>query len=230
MTIELFAQLVKQAILQQDELSVPGLGRFFAEFVPASFSDKGHSINPPYRSLSFTTFSEGEQMTSNPFEGVSDEDVAEVVAEICRSLRSEGSLALPGLGKLCVSTAGSVFFVADFDLDIFPEGFGLQTISLKSHPQAHQDALPTDDHILVEPVIEVEPEPSPDPVSEPEPAAESAAPVAQTPSGKRFGRAILALVVVFILGLVFLRIAAILAPDFVDSILYTPEQLELLGK
>ena len=45
--------MVRDLVLQQDKVVVPGLGVFIAEFVPASFSDRGYTLNPPYRKLSF---------------------------------------------------------------------------------------------------------------------------------------------------------------------------------
>ena len=38
--------MVKEVILDRDRVVLPGLGTFVAEMVPASFSDKGYTINP----------------------------------------------------------------------------------------------------------------------------------------------------------------------------------------
>ena len=45
--------MVKELILDDDKVVLPGLGCFVAEIVPAYFSDKGYTINPPYRKLYF---------------------------------------------------------------------------------------------------------------------------------------------------------------------------------
>ena len=45
--------MIGELILDHDELSLPGLGTFVAEEVPAAFSDRGYTVNPPYRKLSF---------------------------------------------------------------------------------------------------------------------------------------------------------------------------------
>ena len=53
MDIDLFSEIVKGLILDNDEVTLPGLGTFVSEVVPSTFSDKGYTINPPYRRLSF---------------------------------------------------------------------------------------------------------------------------------------------------------------------------------
>ena len=53
MDIDLLSKMLKELILDKDEVSLPGIGSFVAELVPSTFSDKGYTINPPYRRLYF---------------------------------------------------------------------------------------------------------------------------------------------------------------------------------
>ena len=53
MDIDLLSKMVKELILDNDRVVLPGLGCFVAEIVPSTFSDKGYTINPPYRRLYF---------------------------------------------------------------------------------------------------------------------------------------------------------------------------------
>ena len=53
MDIDLFSGIVKDLLLDNDEVTLPGLGTFVSELMPSTFSDKGYTINPPYRRLSF---------------------------------------------------------------------------------------------------------------------------------------------------------------------------------
>ena len=53
MDIDLLSKMVKELILDDDKVVLPGLGSFVAEVVPSTFSDKGYTINPPYRRLFF---------------------------------------------------------------------------------------------------------------------------------------------------------------------------------
>jgi hypothetical protein len=54
MDIDLLAKMVRETILDHDAVTLPGIGSFMAEIVPSSFSDKGYTINPPYRRLVFS--------------------------------------------------------------------------------------------------------------------------------------------------------------------------------
>ena len=47
MDIDLLSKIVKELILDNDEVALPGIGSFIAEIVPSVFSDKGYTINPP---------------------------------------------------------------------------------------------------------------------------------------------------------------------------------------
>ena len=54
MDIDLLSKIVKEIVLDNDSVTLPGIGSFLAEIVPSSFSDKGYTINPPYRRVYFT--------------------------------------------------------------------------------------------------------------------------------------------------------------------------------
>ena len=44
MDIDLLSTMVKEVMMNHDSVTLPGLGSFMAELVPASFSDKGYTI------------------------------------------------------------------------------------------------------------------------------------------------------------------------------------------
>ena len=44
MDIDLFSDIVKDLILDNDEVTLPGLGTFVSELMPSTFSDKGYTI------------------------------------------------------------------------------------------------------------------------------------------------------------------------------------------
>ena len=52
MNVDLLSQIVYDLILGNDRVTLPGVGTFVAEMVPATFTDRGYTINPPYRKLS----------------------------------------------------------------------------------------------------------------------------------------------------------------------------------
>ena len=140
MDIDLLSKMVRELILDNDKVFLPGLGAFVAEVVPSSFSDKGYTVNPPYRRLSFRTKAEPDSLLADLYaasNGV-DAEVAERIvgtftSEMREVLKSKKVVVFPGLGRLRATKENNFFFVADEDLDIYPEGFGLEPVSLKSH-------------------------------------------------------------------------------------------------
>ena len=49
MDIDLLAKMVKEVVMDHDVVTLPGVGSFVAELVPATFADRGYTILPPYR-------------------------------------------------------------------------------------------------------------------------------------------------------------------------------------
>ena len=270
--------MVGELIVGHDQVGLPGVGTFVAEMVPASFSDKGFTINPPYRRLSFYPRNLEDSLlidfyaSSNrlPRESAATY-ITQFLSEMKAVLEERKSITLPGLGRLRATRENTLFFVPEEGLDIFPGGIGLRPVSLKSHVTQPDDPVVIHVPLPVpqpEPVPTQEPQPEPDPMPapEPSPAEEIPDPVrieegtdredgvavpAQEPeqsgggvsadaspdngSGstgrKRFrwwipvvatlGAAAVALAVFLILAHV--------APDFIDSILYTPEELRIIN-
>ena len=199
MDIDLLSKMVKELILDNDKVVLPGLGSFVAEVVPSTFSDKGYTINPPYRKLYFRAKpDEGSVLTefysaSNGIDmEMADKIIRDFVSELKNVLFSRKMVVFPGLGRLRATKENAVFFIADEDLDIYPEGFALEPISLKTHVETREEVAVVMEELkqIVEepapvveeipdvvedaPIVEEEIEtPVSDPVVEPEPVAES---------------------------------------------------------
>lgn len=291
MDIDLLSKMVKELILDNDEVSLPGVGSFVAELVPSSFSDKGYTINPPYKRLSFRKKADVSDnvlidfyaKSNNVDRATASKIVIDFLSEMQKVLELRKSIVFPGLGKLRATKENIFFFVADEDLDIYPEGFGLEPISLKTHEEtpaevsatiaALQDILnpeetesQSDSELQPEQQAtaeesghqsenesqhdeesEQENEPQQEPESESDRVEETTEPVTpiqpetepeqpRTEPAKKSRKgwkaliwtavAIAALAVTFIVGFVIL---AHIAPDFIDSILYTQEELEIIN-
>lgn len=182
MDIDLLSKMVKELILDQDRVVLPGLGSFVAEVVPSTFSDKGYTINPPYRRLFFRSKpDEGDDLTSfyassnNVELDLADRIIKEFISELKSVLHEKKTVVFPGLGRLRATKENHVFFVADESLDIYPAGFGLEPISLKTHQETAEEVAAAVEGLktlLKEPApapVPVE-KPVPQPVSAPEPA------------------------------------------------------------
>lgn len=177
MDIDLLSKMVKELILDRDEVTLPGVGTFVTETVPASFSDKGYTINPPYRKLSFRQRQNSEDnslialyIKSNG--GVDPKQAEKIVTDFLQEmkevLKQKKNIVFPGLGRLRSTKENNFFFVADEDLDIYPGGFGLEPISLKTHQETPEEVSDAIKKLKEEIIPEPEPVAEPEPVEEPE--------------------------------------------------------------
>lgn len=324
MDIELLSKMVKELILDNDKVVLPGLGSFVAEIVPSTFSDKGYTINPPYRRLYFRSKpDEGEALAefyakSNGVElQVAERIIRDFLVELKEVLHVKKTVVFPELGRLRATKENNIFFVADENLDIYPDGFGLEPVSLKTHQEtreevraavgglkslleaqpavegkqpeteeiqavteedkqpeveeiqaAAEEILPVEEYVeepaavqkttpeepevqmepspepepQPEPVQEAEPEPQPEPQPAPkpepeplpEPQPEKAAPkteepAPEKPARKPFLKALLVTLATAAVLLVAFAAVGRLCPELLDSLLYTPEELEILN-
>lgn len=146
MDIDLLSKMVKELILDNDRVVLPGLGCFVAEIVPSTFSDKGYTINPPYRRLYFRSKpDQGDELArfyaaSNDVAlGIADRIITDFIADLKGVLHQKKTIIFPGLGRLRATKENNIFFVADEDLDIYPDGFGLEPVSLKTNQETPQE-------------------------------------------------------------------------------------------
>ena len=302
MDIDLLSKMVKELILDNDKVCLPGMGCFVAEVVPSVFSDRGYTINPPYRRLSFRTNAPEDSLLADFYakangieSSVAEQILRDFISELKNILTVRKNVVFPGLGRMRATRENNFFFVADEDLEIFPDGFGLEPVSLKTHQASREDFVSAAGELksmidagstgFADPVGPVEPVDSSDsgleddasavsdsevpaedaggaeaeavaPEDEPEisrdnsdPAAsednsESAAsepnsetsgdssPQAADKKKHGAGRIVLAAALIAagiaVLLLVVYLLLAYLCPDFINSILYDAEELEVL--
>ena len=285
MDIELLSRMVAELIVKNDSVGLPGMGSFVAEIVPASFSDRGYSITPPYRKLSFRGGYPTDSLLVDYYaksNGTDKEEarstITDYVIQMKSVLKERKTIIFPGLGKLRATKDNTFFFVPDENLDIYPDGITLQPISLKTHSVSSeelaravssiseliaaqpkpaettqlsdsQDTAEVDQPAAEQPAAEhpasdpqpevgVQPGPSEQPVLSDQPAqpAQAEQPAATTidpepDNGKSKRWWIWPLVV---LGLVIVALAVFMilgrtAPDLIDPLLYTPEELRIIN-
>lgn len=289
MDITLFSKIIRDLILDNDEVNLPGLGTFVSESMPSTFSDKGYTINPPYRRLVFRqrkgdgrllvehcskVLGESLERTEYELEGF--------ISELRNTLESKKVAVFPGLGRLRATRENAFFFIADEDLEIYKYGFGLEPVSLKTHEETPEEVSAAVDELekivrtepeevsgsapdpsvppvaaevpVPEPVAEV-PEPEPEPAEEvpgqasaavasgSEPAgdvpppsvgpASSKAPTQRRRTSRNPWKTAWIILACTIATAVLLLAAFIIlsrvAPGFVDSLLYSPEELQIIN-
>ena len=244
MDIDLLAKMIKEVMLQNDSVTLPGVGSFVAELVPASFSDKGYTLNPPYRRLYFIPRQGEDKLLAALYassNGVSEQDAEQIITDFLHEMRemllSRRVMVFPGLGRLRATRENHIFFVADEDLDIYPAGYGLEPISLKTHVETEaqvEAAVASLAKAMEEVPEEPEPEePEPEPV-EPEPTEPEPEPVATEPERRKFRipgvlwKVLLGVLAVAAALLIALAVAGRVAPEWIDYYLDSPEELEII--
>lgn len=138
MNIDLLSKMVKDLILDNDRVCLPGLGSFVAESVPASFSDDGYAIRPPYRKLYFRRNVSEDALLTGAYSrvfgvsaGNAEAELREFILEMKAVLDRQKVIIFPGLGKLRATQENNYFFVTDDDIDICPEYNRLEALPLK---------------------------------------------------------------------------------------------------
>ena len=141
MDVDLLSRMISELVVDHDRVGLPGVGTFYADVVPSTFSDRGYTINPPYRRLSFLPNAAENDLLVNFYSDVNGipaevarEYLTQFLSELAAVLRKRKSIMLPGLGRLRATKENNFFFVPDEKLDIYPEAFGLESVSLKTLP------------------------------------------------------------------------------------------------
>ena len=183
MDVALLSTMISELITDHDMVGLPGLGTFVAEVVPATFSDKGYTINPPYRRLSFHPSRSEDTLLIDFYaasNGISKEAAAlylkQFLSEMKTVLKERKTISLPGLGRLRATVENNFFFVPDPDLDIYPDGFGLEPLSLKAmiEPEPVEiPIVPSSPETVSATVAETAPETAATPAAEEIPALET---------------------------------------------------------
>lgn len=247
MDIDLLSKMVKELILDQDRVILPGLGSFVAEIVPSTFSDKGYTINPPYRRLYFRAKPDtGDDLvkfyasSNNVKPEMAERIIVDFISELKSVLYEKKTVVFPGLGRLRATKENHLFFVADENLDIYPEGFGLEPISLKTHHETPEQVTAVVEDLksfITMPESMPEPESIPEPVLESipeqvsEPVTEVVPEQISVPAPKKDRKVLWVCVAVLsVIALMFLGLAVLgrVCPDVVDPLLYSPEDLKIV--
>lgn len=239
--VEIFAACLKELLLENDTVTVPGLGSFITRQMPASFSDRGRTINPPYRKLSFRASEQGDAVlfkeriaTLLPAGTDPAAWLQSFVKEFKEELEKAKRVDLVSLGTMRATAQNDYFFVASDDLDIFPEAMGLEAVTIKSSQLMEEEPQAED-----VPEKEEEPVQEPETTAEPQPAADAPKVAATTAEKPRHRLKWWAILLIVLAALLLLLILSVIFKDvlpwgtavdnFINHLLYTEEELRILN-
>lgn len=261
MDYQLLSRMLSELLRENDSVSVPCLGTFVAADVPASFSDRGFTINPPYRKVSFVSGESQDTLLISLYSKVNDisyDDATAILAPFLsdahEALVKDGLLKLPGFGKLRLTRSGTPLFIPDAEFESSLDTFALVPVSLKNLPSPTYEGLGSGAAVEMgvipadmEPVelVEEVPEEVVSPPAEEATAADETSAAGGVPAnqvqvevdenpvrrsgGRRFLVALIWIVVVLFVALAAFAALGRIAPDYVDSFLYTPEELRIIN-
>ena len=259
MDISQFSKCLKDMVRTHDEIVVPGLGSFTAQNIPASVEEDGTPV-PPYRKIAYIPAEKEDDGTFLRFlakylpEGSDAEgELRDFIQDFCGEMEQKHTVTLEGLGEMKATGHKIYYFVPDTSFFQYPDVPGQESVGTllpedyadeESRPielsaekwakaDEEEDAAAQEKKAPEEPVKKA-PEPAdPEKPEEPEQLEEpEEEPEPESPQARLFGNILLILFVV----LIFLMIAVTLFKDMpwmsnlLDHLLYTKEELEILGK
>lgn len=233
MDIAFLSQSLKELVLENDRVSLPGLGSFLADIAPAQFSQDKKIINPPFRRVFFRC---SEIWNDGLLENHSAQKLGMELPEAKRELesflkkfrqelQSRKSVELPGFGTMRATKEGNIFFVYDKGLDIYSDVYGLEPISIKALSAKDEKEVkdiqgPQElafDDVMRAATEEVTSEPT----------------LEKTSSGKckkRKGLIItLSIIAVILLIILIVLVFREQIGGILENVLYTPEELEIIS-
>ena len=134
MDIELFSKCLKDLLLGNDEVVVPGLGTFTAQTMPADVAEDGTPI-PPYRKISYS-LAEGEDdgfflrwlAKYMPEGSNAATELQDFIEDLSGELDQTRSVDLTGIGTLKATGHKIYYFCCSNDLFQYPDVPGQESI------------------------------------------------------------------------------------------------------
>ncbi len=234
MDIAFLSQSLKELVLENDRVSLPGLGSFLADIAPAQFSQDKKIINPPFRRVFFRC---SEIWNDGLLENHSAQKLGMELPEAKRELesflkkfrqelQSRKSVELPGFGTMRATKEGNIFFVYDKGLDIYSDVYGLEPISIKAlsakDEKGEREDIQGPQELAFDDVMRAATEEVTS-----EPTHEKSSPG----KGKKRKGLIVTLSIIAVILLIILLVLVFREQigGILENVLYTPEELEIIS-
>ncbi len=143
MDLQTLSRLLKDLITVNDRVSLPGLGGFVTELAPSVFSDKAMVINPPFRRVLFKSSETwNDELLENLYADENNLSIDDARKELTlflkefrNDLNKQKSVVMPGFGIMRATDQLDYFFVAEKDLFIYTDSYGLEPLNIKILPK-----------------------------------------------------------------------------------------------
>ena len=238
MDVHLLSRLLKELIIDNDRIALPGMGYFQAEPMPAYFSEDGKTIYPPSKRISFKwdDRASGDMLaayytkTYGIDRNTADIELDTFLKQLKPMLHERKFIDFPGVGRLKLTLDGEAYFVTDnTDGGVFSQAFGFEPVILKPVSKSSDSAAQAEDS------PEFFPEPAPVttaiPVLEPLPAqAKTGQEESKDKNGHINRRRIWVTVLSILAAIIIAAVILVLLGrgGHLDSLIYSDEELELI--
>lgn len=139
MDVNLLADLLRELIIENDRVSLPGMGSFVSETAPSVFSDRASIIHPPFRRIMFRSrevwndelLEKRYAQVMNIPDHESKSEIETFINGVRRELEMTKVLELPGLGTIRLNERNGYNFVLSSDVLISKDTYGLEPLNIK---------------------------------------------------------------------------------------------------
>jgi hypothetical protein len=130
---------IKELLLQNEGLVIPGFGGFVSEYEPASFDVNENKFLPPTKKLLFkseysfndTVFAEYIEKKENSNKDDATKKIDEFVSQLKNDLKKGVPFVITNVGTLTQSIKGEIHFEQDKNFNLLTDSFGLKSINIK---------------------------------------------------------------------------------------------------
>lgn len=251
MDISVFSKCLKDLLLRNDEIVVPGLGVFTAQIVADEVNEDG-TARTPYRKILYSPVQKPEDgmflrwlAKYLPEGSDAESELQEFLLDLSGELEDNRAVELGDLGQLHSSAHKIYYFVSNTDVFEYPDVPGQESIgALLPEEFAEEDSKPIeldtekwikqDDNTNT--VAAEQPADKPAHVPQPVQNEEEVADEDEEPAPSRLSILIGNILLILFVVIIFLMIAVSLLKDLpwmsnlLDHLLYTKEELQILGK
>lgn len=138
MNLAVISVLLQELLLENERITLPGVGTFSLEEVPASFLEESNIMLPPTKKIVFDNLqNKNDGLLENAYArktGLiledSKRDLLFLSKKVKEAIANNLKVVIPGFGTL-YNNNGEIAFDKDKDLDVSPDSFGLEAITVE---------------------------------------------------------------------------------------------------